>query len=260
MYNAMFVITEIAMVRAGSQPPVGATSVQQVDLTGVGFGSSRKVTMPACTTVEQERVEKQLRRLSKKKEEFRSPLQQLEDNKYGFDKNSALLLVDLVGSNIKTDPSIKVHCSPSATVNSLCNEIRLGDVEFGLPHIIVLVGTNQVADFNCKIIIAQSIALLHAICDKTTAKIWLCGLLPRNIDHDKTSQIVTNFSHALSTAVGVVSHKRQGVFNFLSLQQLFLDEGGQCINKYFVKNDLHLSKSGIRRLKAHWLIKLKLTH
>ena len=61
-----------------------------------------------------------------KDDEFSSPLARIDEPT--ITPNSALLLVDMMGTNIKTDQLLTVQCNPAAMVNALCNQIRLGDV------------------------------------------------------------------------------------------------------------------------------------
>ena len=167
-------------------PTVGVSSVPVKDGSQLGAcsGGLRQVTMPSSTSIQQERVEKQLHRQSKshkrpeEDEDRLSPLQRLDNKDLKVSKNSMLLLIDHVGSNMKSDGNVKVWCNPACSLTALYVQVRIGDVKFVEPNVVLSVGTNQIADFNRKVVIAQAIALLQAIKDKTNANVWMLGLIP----------------------------------------------------------------------------------
>ena len=55
---------------------------------------------------------------------------------------------------------------------------------------VIMVGMNQVMDFQRNVVISQMIVLLHAVKDKTveTSLVMASGLVPRPIDHHETAK------------------------------------------------------------------------
>ena len=166
-----------------------------------GFGDSRKVnTTTGSSTYQQVEAIAQQDQM----ESFSTPL--VKDpgvTKERLQTNSMMLLTDIMGSNFGQGKYISVRVKPAMTLKVWMDAVRLGDVRFDRLVVIVLVGTNQVLEFQRKIVISQMIALLHAIKDKVNdnIKVMASGLVPRCLDHVETTKLITQFSYAVHVAV-----------------------------------------------------------
>ena len=118
--------------------------------------------------------------------------------------NAMTLLSDIIGTNFGQGQYIMVKVKPAATLKAWCDSIRLGDVSFDRPVVVLLIDTKQVLDFQRKVVISQMIALLHAVKDRQAkgSQVIASGLLPRPINHADTGKGVSEFSHAIAAALG----------------------------------------------------------
>ena len=219
-------------------------------------GSSRRVTTRHGISALQLQVERVIARLGGLMElEFSLPLSAIDNvNLDRIDHNGAMLVTDYSGLNFTTNQFIKVLCKPAATRNTWSDVICMGDVKFSRPVTIVMVGVNQILGYTRRIAISQMVTLLYAIRSRTDSLIIVSGLYPRLADHQEMGRAITEFGHAIAAVVKVVGRKHANI-RYVAVQQLFLDQAGSCISKYYITGDVRLNADGRVRLMAHWLLK-----
>lgn len=168
-------------------------------------------------------------------------------------RGKVALIIDIIGMGIRSDETINVVMYSAGSLKMIDDLLNDGQLCLNTEFVVYHVGTNIVTDFDRSHIIGKVIKLCKTTRDKySNIKIYFSTILPRPPDHQLTNRSVIAFNDAIKTGV-MVANRRYSPVNHISNHQLFVNPDTSFKAELFHKNDLRLSKKGMRVFKDNIL-------
>lgn len=200
---------------------------------GNDFNTVRLTSTPRVNTHRQQ----QKKGNSKQLPQNEAPKTQPSSQEYAIEKK-ILLIGDSIVSSINQSglkKSVYKHGIPGATVDSILKELQVYDLQ-NFSHIIIYVGGNNASQgTDVEYFEEKYEQLLRYIKQKSQSKVILSNSCPRG-DVD-TSEI--------NSAIKSLSEYHR--VELVDMQHAFQNNYGDIIDRYYARDSIHLSESGVKR-------------
>lgn len=163
--------------------------------------------------------------------------------------NKVALVMDIMGSGVKSDETFTIVYYPAGTLRMVTSMLQQAQLRLNTQFVVFYLGTNVVMDFDRSDIIGKVIHLCKVTREKyPNISIFLSTLVPRPVDHQITARAVINYNDALKTGAQV-ANRRYTPVHYVSSHHLFVLPDGSYREDLYHKQDLRLSKKGVRLFK-----------
>lgn len=159
------------------------------------------------------------------------------------------LVMDIMGTGIKSDDTFTVLCYPAGTFKMIDDLLVSSRLRLNTEFVVFHLGTNLVMDFERSDTIGKVIRLSKTVRQKYPGiKIYFSTLVPRPPDHEITARPVIAFNDAVKTGT-IVANRRYSPIAHISNHQLFVNIDTSYKKELFHKKELRFSRKGMRVFK-----------
>lgn len=164
-------------------------------------------------------------------------------------KNKVALVMDIMGTGVKSDDLFTVVCYPAGTFKMIDNLLIESKLRLNTEYVVFHLGTNLVMDFERSDTIGKVIRLSKTVREKyPSIKIYFSTLIQRPSDHEITARSVIAYNDAIKTGVNV-ANRRYSPVRHISHHQLFVNMDASYKRELYHKQELRLLKKGVHIFK-----------